>query len=156
MTLIIGSHVSVSQGEMLVGAVKDTISYGGNAFMFYTGAPQNTSRKPIHLFQKEEAHRLMNQHGIQKEHVLVHAPYIINMANTTNPSVMELAYDFLKEEVSRVHELGFIYLVIHPGSHVGEGVDAGIHQIVTILNRLFEHDTSNVQILLETMSGKGS
>lgn len=156
MALIIGSHVGVSGKEMLLGAVKDTIHYGANAFMFYTGAPQNTLRKPIDAFLYQEAHALMVKHQINREHVIVHAPYIINMANTTKPHVMELARDFLKEEVGRVHALGFKYLVIHPGSHVGAGIEQGQKQIIDIVNDMLESDTSDVVLLFETMSGKGS
>ena len=156
MKLIIGSHVGVSGQEMLLGAVKDTIHYGANAFMFYTGAPQNTLRKPIDAFLSQEAHALMRQHQIDPNHVIVHAPYIINMANTTNERVIELAREFLLEEFSRVAALGFKYLVIHPGSHVGVGIEQGQNQIITIVNEVLEIDKSNVVLLFETMSGKGS
>ena len=154
--LIIGSHVGVSGRDMLLGAVKDTLSYQANAFMFYTGAPQNTLRRPIDAFLVDEAHALMAAYQINKEHVIVHAPYIINLANTTNQKVMELAKEFLSQEVQRVSQLGFRYLVIHPGSHVGEGIHVGTNQILSIVNELFQKDKSDVVLLFETMSGKGS
>lgn len=154
--LIIGSHVGVSMPEMLLGGVKDTIEYGANAFMFYTGAPQNTLRQPISKFRKEEAYAMMAAHGIQKQHVIVHAPYIINLANTENERTRELAISFLSQELARVTELGFERLVLHPGSHVGQGVEKGIHAIANGLNEVLTTDPGSVKILLETMAGKGS
>jgi deoxyribonuclease-4 len=154
--LIIGSHVGVSMPEMLLGGVKATIEYGANAFMFYTGAPQNTLRQPISKFLKEEAHSLMEVHHIQREHVIVHAPYIINLANVENERTRDLAITFLSQELDRVRELGFERLVLHPGSHVGQGLDVGIQAIADGLNEVLEKDQGEVKILLETMAGKGS
>lgn len=156
MKLIIGSHVGVSGKEMLLGAVKQTIEFGANTFMFYTGAPQNTVRKPIEEFNYEEAHKLMLEYNISKDNVIVHAPYIINMANTTKPRVIELAHEFLQKELERVEELGFKYLVIHPGSHLGVGIEEGVKQIANVVNSVLEVANSKVILLFETMAGKGT
>lgn len=157
MSLLIGSHVGVSGEKMLLGAVEEALSYGANTFMFYTGAPQNTIRVPIARFRLEEANQLMLSAGIKKENVVVHAPYIINLANTVNESTFELAVNFLKQELSRVEALGFRYVVLHPGSHVGAGVDAALTQIIKGLNIVLKDNAySGTTILLETMSGKGS
>ena len=104
--MIIGSHVSMSGKEMLLGSVKEALSYGANTFMFYTGAPQNTARKPIDQLRIEEAKELMKENGIEIDNVVVHAPYIINLANTTKPETFELAVSFLKQEIERCKAIG--------------------------------------------------
>ena len=152
--LIIGSHVGYKKDSGLVGSVKEALSYNANTFMFYTGAPQNTKRLPIDLEKVKEAERLMKDNKIAKENVIVHAPYIINLA-TDDLVKREFSCNFLKEEIERVETLGFHYLVLHPGSHVGAGVDTGIQNIANSLNKIIDKDTK-VVILLETMAGKGT
>ena len=151
--MIIGSHLSMSGKEMLLGSVKEALSYGANTFMFYTGAPQNTARKPIDQLRIEEAKELMKENGIEIDNVVVHAPYIINLANTTKPETFELAVSFLKQE--RCKAIGATRLVLHPGAHVGAGSQIGLERIVEGLNEATK-DCGNVKIALETMAGKGS
>ncbi|MFQ7317493.1 deoxyribonuclease IV [Massilimicrobiota timonensis] len=151
----IGSHVSMSGKEMLLGSVKEAVSYGANTFMFYTGAPQNTARKPVSQLRVEEAKEYMKEHHISIDDVVVHAPYIINLANTVKPETYELAVRFLKEEIARCEEIGVSRLVLHPGSHVKAGDEAGLKQIVKGLNEVLRED-QKVHIALETMAGKGS
>lgn len=151
--MIIGSHVSFKSKDQLIGSVKEAISYGANTFMFYTGAPQNTNRAKIDDNLTKEAFQLMKNNNINSDNVIVHAPYIINLANDgTN---YDFAIKFLKEEIKRVEKLGMKYLVLHPGSHVGLGTDAGIKNIINALNIVLEEDTK-IYICLETMAGKGS
>lgn len=152
MDLIIGSHVSYKKDEGLYGSVKEALSYGSNTFMFYTGAPQNTARNPIDLDLTKKGLELMKENNIDKKNVIVHAPYIVNLANEKN---MDFGISFLKNELKRVEELGFDKVVLHPGSHIGLGVDAGLKNITFALNQSLNDDT-NVMILLETMAGKGS
>ena len=152
--LIIGSHVGYKKDSGLVGSVKEALSYNANTFMFYTGAPQNTKRLPIDLEKVKEADQLMKDNKIAKENVIVHAPYIINLA-TDDLVKREFSCSFLKEEIKRVETLGFSYLVLHPGSHVGAGTDKGIQNIADSLNKIIDKDTK-VVILLETMAGKGT
>ena len=149
--LIIGSHVGYKKDSGLVGSVKEALSYNANTFMFYTGAPQNTKRLPIDLEKVKEADQLMKDNKIAKENVIVHAPYIINLA-TDDLVKREFSCNFLKEEIKRVETLGFSYLVLHPGSHVGAGTDKGIQNIADSLNKIID----KVVILLETMAGKGT
>lgn len=158
MSIVIGSHVGVSADrKMLIGAVEEALSYGSNTFMFYTGAPQNTIRVPMDRFYIKEALQLMKDHGIKLENVVVHAPYIINLANTVKPDTFELAVTFLKKELERVAAIGCKQVVLHPGSHVGQGDDIGLDQVVKGLDMVFAEDIApGVTILLETMSGKGS
>ena len=149
----IGSHVKMAGKEMLLGSAREAVSYGANTFMVYTGAPQNTKRKPVSELNIDAAKDYMKQNGI--EDFVVHAPYIINLANTVNPDTYSLAVDFLALELERTAAMGSSVLVLHPGSHVGAGSEAGIRQIVRGLNAVLTPDTP-VCLALETMAGKGS
>ena len=151
--LIIGSHVSFNKNDQLVASVKEAISYNSTTFMFYTGAPQNTNRSPIDDFKTVEAMDLMKENNIDIKNVIIHAPYIINLANPKN---LDFGSIFLKEELERASKLGVSYLVLHPGSHVGLGVEEGIKNIIFGLNQVLEKYHGNTMILLETMAGKGT
>lgn len=153
--MIIGSHVLMTGKDMLLGSVKEALSYGANTFMFYTGAPQNTARKPISQLKIEEAKSLMKDSGIDINNVVVHAPYIINLGNTIKEETYQLAVRFLKEEIERCEAIGATRLVLHPGSHVKAGDELGLDKIVEGLNEVLT-DSQNVKIALETMAGKGS
>lgn len=152
--LYIGSHVGYNKNTGLLGSVEEALSYDANTFMFYTGAPQNTMRFPIDKNLKEKGLSLMKEHGMILDKVIVHAPYIINLANK-DPEKHQFAISFLKQEVKRCEELGINKMVLHPGSHVGSGIDAGIESIIDGLNEVMK-DNHSVCILLETMAGKGS
>lgn len=149
----LGSHVSMSGKKMLLGASEEAASYGANTFMIYTGAPQNTRRKPIEELNIEAGLKHMEENGISD--IVVHAPYIINIANTVKLDTFKLGVEFLIKEIERTEAIGAEQIVLHPGSHVGAGVDAGIKQIIKGLNEVIRKD-QNVQIALETMAGKGS
>jgi len=153
MDMLLGSHVSMSGKEMLLGASKEALSYGANTFMIYTGAPQNTRRKSIQELNIPAGLEHMKENGISN--IVVHAPYIINLGNTTKPETFQLGVDFLKSEIERTAFLEATQIVLHPGAHVGAGVDAGIAKIVEGLNEVLTVDHP-VQIALETMAGKGS
>lgn len=150
--LIIGSHVSFKSKEQLIGSIKEALSYGANTFMFYTGAPQSTNRVPIDINKVKVAHQLMIDNNIDIKNVIVHAPYIINLANINN---FDFNVRFLKEEIKRCELLGITKMVIHPGSHINQGVKIGINNIIDALNMSIDKNT-NVKVLLETMAGKGS
>ncbi|APH04360.1 deoxyribonuclease IV [Bacillus weihaiensis] len=149
----IGSHVSMSGKKMLLAASEEAVSYGSTTFMIYTGAPQNTRRKKIEDLNIEAGQAHMKEHGIND--IIVHAPYIINIGNSTNPATFQLGVDFLRSEIERTHALGARQIVLHPGAHVGAGADVGINKIIEGLNEVLEQN-QEVQIALETMAGKGS
>lgn len=153
--LIIGSHVGFNKKTQLLGSLQEALSYGANTFMFYTGAPQNTARSPIEDGLTLEALNLMKENEIDYSKVIVHAPYIINLCNEEK---FDFSVNFLTEELTRCNHLGVKYLVLHPGSHVGLGVEKGIENIARGLNNVFTNlkDNNNVTILLETMAGKGT
>ena len=154
--MIIGSHVSMSGKDMLLGSVKEALSYGANTFMFYTGAPQNTRRKAISELKVEEAKALMKENNIDLKNIVVHAPYIINLANTVKEETFELAVNFLKQELQRCQDIGTSILVLHPGSHVKAGEEVGLQQIIKGLNEVLKDTPYQGKIALETMAGTGS
>lgn len=151
--MLLGSHVGMNGKDMFAGSVKEALSYGANTFMVYTGAPQNTRRKKVSELNIEEAHKLMKENEITD--FIVHAPYIINLGNPVNNDTYKLAVDFLAVEIERTAAMGSSTLVLHPGSHVGEGFEAGLSRIIAGLNEVLTPDTP-INIALETMAGKGS
>ncbi len=152
--MIIGSHVSFGK-EQLLGSVKEAISYGANTFMFYTGAPQNTLRKPIDEVVSAEAKKLMIENGIDIDKVICHAPYIINLANDKEEAKYNFSINFLKAELDRCETMGIKYIVLHPGSSVGIEKTVALDNIIFALNKIITSDTKTI-ILLETMAGKGT
>ncbi len=154
--ILLGSHVSLKGDEMYLGSVKETISYGANAFMVYTGAPQNTRRRPMEEMRIAEALKLMEQNNISPKHVVVHAPYIMNLANP-NIEKRNFGIDFLTSEIERTDEMKATQIVFHPGSAVGSSREQAIKWIAEGLNEVISRTKgSKVKIALETMAGKGN
>ncbi|MFD1926547.1 deoxyribonuclease IV [Sporosarcina siberiensis] len=151
--LLLGSHVSMSGSKMLLGSSEDALSYGASTFMIYTGAPQNTRRKPIEELNIEAGRKHMLDNGI--DNIVVHAPYIINLANTFKPETFALGVEFLQKEIERTAALGSNQIVLHPGAHVTAGAEKGIAKIIEGLNEVLSQDYP-VRIALETMAGKGT
>lgn len=155
MKMIIGSHVSYTKNDGLLGSVKETLSYKANTFMFYTGAPQNTFRAEINDDITKEAHKLMEDNNIDINNVIIHAPYIVNLANRKDEDKWNFAVNFLINELKRSKQLGIKKVVLHPGSHVNLGVEVGLKNIIDGLKIIMEN-TEETIICLETMAGKGS
>ena len=151
--LRLGSHVSMKAPDMLLGSANEAASYGANTFMIYTGAPQNTRRKPIDELKIDEAQPIIEAHDLRQ--IVVHAPYIINLGNTKKPGYFEFATDFLYQEIQRADAVGATQLTLHPGAHIGAGADVAIAQIIKGLNAVIRPE-QHVQIALETMAGKGT
>ncbi len=149
--LKLGSHVGMSGKDMLLGSAREAVGYGANTFMIYTGAPQNTRRKKIEDLNIEAGLAYMKEHDISD--IIVHAPYIVNLGNSTKEDTF--ATDFLALELQRTEALHSSYLVLHPGAHVGAGEDTGTAQIIKGINEVLTRDTKAC-IALETMAGKGS
>lgn len=152
MNLIIGSHVSYRNSDQLLGSVKEALNYGANTFMFYTGAPQNTMRSNIDENISNCAFELMKENNIDINDVIVHAPYIVNLANSNN---FDFSVEFLKNEIERCNKLNIKYMVLHPGSAVNSSRDEALAMISDGLNLILDN-SYNVSILLETMAGKGN
>lgn len=153
--MLLGSHVSMSGKDMLLGSAKQANDHGASTFMIYTGAPQNTRRKPIEELNIDAAKEFMLANDFDIEKIVVHAPYIINLGNTTKPQNFGFATEFLRQEIERVQAIGATQITMHPGAHVGAGADAGIAQIIKGLNEVLTADQAP-QIALETMAGKGT
>ena len=150
----LGCHVGMAGKEMFLASAKEAASYGANVFMLYTGAPQNTRRKEISELNIDAGWEYAHAHGIDE--IVVHAPYIINLANTVKPETYELAVEFLEKEIIRTAAMRSHILVLHPGSHVNAGVLEGTAQIIKGLNTVLNQNDDDVYIALETMAGKGS
>ena len=155
MNLIIGSHVSYTKEEGLLGSVKEALSYNSNTFMFYTGAPQNTKRTKINEEKALEAQKLMKENNINIDDVIIHAPYIINLANDKDEQKWNFTVTFLKQEIERAKILGIKKIVLHPGSHVGLGIEKGLENISKGLDIVLKEKEGPI-ICLETMAGKGT
>ncbi len=152
--LLIGSHVSFKKDKEMLGSLMEALSYNSTTFMFYTGAPQNTLRFDLNYELTDKAHSLMQENGIDLNKIIVHAPYIVNLANNQNKTQYDFSINFIINECKRCEKLGVKYLVLHPGNHVGLGVEIGIKNIIHALNIILDKTTTT--ILLETMAGKGS
>ena len=151
MNLIIGSHVSFKSDKQLLGSVNEALSYGENTFMFYTGAPQNTIRSNINDNLTNKALEVMKENNINIDNVIVHAPYVVNLAKEDN----DFAISFLKQEIKRCSMLHIKYMVLHPGSSVSITKEEGINNIINALNIILDNEY-DVTICLETMAGKGN
>lgn len=149
----LGSHVKMRGKEMFLGSAKEAASYGANAMMIYTGAPQNTVRKDLSLMKIEEGKKYMEDHGI--EEVVVHAPYIVNLGNNKDQNKYEFAIEFLANELKRADALGAKQVTLHPGAHVGLGTKAAIENIAHGLDEALKA-SKGVSVALETMAGKGT
>ena len=153
--LIIGNHVSYKNSTQLLGSVEEATSYGANAFMFYTGAPQNTQRGEINDLVTYEALQKMKENNIMLENVVCHAPYIVNLANNIDPEKYEFAKKFLRQEIERCMQLGVRKIVLHPGSATKLDRTDALNNIIKGLNSIL-CPADNIMILLETMAGKGT
>lgn len=151
--MLLGSHVGMSGKEMFLGSVKEALSYNATTFMVYTGAPQNSKRRPLEELLIPEAKELMAEKGLEK--FIVHAPYIINLGNSVNPDIFNLGKEMLKSELNRAYAMGSEIMVLHPGSAVGAESKVGIAKIIEGLDEVIK-DTEHGIIALETMAGKGS
>lgn len=151
--MLLGAHVSMKAPKMFLGSVETALNYHATTFMIYTGAPQNTRRKPIEALKISDGQRLMKTHHLDS--LVIHAPYIVNLGNTIKPDSFQFGVRFLKEEVQRADALGASEIVLHPGAHVGAGSKVAIEQIAKGLNQILTED-QHVQIAIETMAGKGT
>ena len=146
----------MSAPDYLVGSLNEALSYKANAFMIYTGAPQNSKRVELSKLKIDEFKVKLKENNIAIENVIVHAPYIINLASV-NPYKHKIAIDVLKNEIIRTNAIGCKYLVLHPGNAVDCDIDTGINNIANSINEILDSLSDNsVVICLETMSGKGT
>ena len=153
--MILGSHCSLKAPDYYLGSIQEALSYDANTLMVYTGAPQNARRTALDKLKIDEAKKLLIKHEIDLNTIVVHAPYLINLANTIKPEVFASGMELLEIEIERTLALGANILVLHPGSHVSAGPEAGIKSIIEALSEILpKYPTLN--LALETMAGKGS
>ena len=153
--MILGCHVQMKAPDFVEGSVKEALSYKADALMLYTGAPQNTKRRPVEEMHVSQARALMEENGIPMDRMIIHAPYIINPANSIKPEVAELAVEFLEKELQRTAAIGAKYMVLHPGSYTTADLETGIATAIRRLNAVGDYPENTV-VCLETMAGKGS
>ena len=154
--LLIGSHVGMNGPDYYLGSVQEAISYDASTFMFYTGAPQNSYRKPLNELKIEEGRALLAKHGFDESKIIVHAPYIINPANPSRPDLLDLSKKLIVSELQRTAAFGAKILVLHPGNHLGAGSEAAIDVLAKTVDEILAIDGTDVKIAIETMAGKGS
>ena len=153
--LKIGSHVSMSSPEYILGSVKEALAYRANALMLYTGAPQNSFRVPISQLRIEEGIKLWKENGNDVNDIIIHCPYIINLANTLKPETYLSGKEVLRREIDRTMAIGARIMVLHPGSSLTGDVNESLLQCARGINEVLKED-DDVIIAMETMAGKGS
>lgn len=148
--LILGCHLSSSKGFLALG--RNALHIGANTFQFFTRNPRGSKAKPLDLPDAQALRTLMAAHGFGP--VLAHAPYTLN-ACSADARVREFAFETMADDLSRMEALPGNFYNLHPGSHVGQGAEAGISLIANTLNQILWPEQATT-ILLETMAGKGS
>ncbi|MDI9541177.1 MAG: deoxyribonuclease IV [Bacillota bacterium] len=151
----LGSHVSMKKPDYLSGSVNEALSYNANAMMIYTGAPQNSFRVPVENLKIQQARKRWLENGHSMDDLIVHAPYVINLANTAKLETFEMGKRVLRNELIRSSAIGAKYLVLHPGSSLKDTLENGIDKVVEGLNEVLK-EGFDVTVCLETMAGKGS
>ncbi|MCI9083038.1 MAG: deoxyribonuclease IV [Lachnospiraceae bacterium] len=146
--LRIGCHLSSSKGYLAMG--KEAVKIGANTFQFFTRNPRGGKAKELNLSDVEAYLEFAEEHGIGQ--ILAHAPYTLN-ACAKDAGLRQFAYNTMCDDLNRLKYIPEAMYNFHPGSHVGQGTEAGISFIADILNRIHEQRTT---ILLETMAGKGT
>ncbi|MCR4562456.1 MAG: deoxyribonuclease IV [Bacilli bacterium] len=153
--LYLGSHLPFKAPGYYLDTVLLATEYEETTFMFYTGAPQNTKRADISSLKIEEARKYLHEHDFDESKIVVHAPYIINLAAKGENEAEEFKENFLLGELNRVEALGLSLLVFHPGSSLGLPKEESIRILAENLDRIFDKDSTKVLLCLETMAGKG-
>ena len=148
--LKIGCHLSASKGYLHMG--KEILSIGGNTFQFFTRNPRGGSAKPVDEEDAAAFRQFARENGI--EVILAHAPYTLN-ACSADPAVRDFAARTMADDLRRMEYVPGNLYNFHPGSHVGQGTEAGIGMIAGMLNGILAPDM-HTTVLLETMAGKGS
>jgi deoxyribonuclease-4 len=151
----LGCHVGMAGPDFVLGSVREALGYGANALMLYTGAPQNTRRVPVEQLKIPEAVALWTGQGYRMEDIVVHMPYLINLANTVKPETRESGMQLLGSELDRSRAIGARYAVLHPGAAVGGDPEAALAAVAGALNAVLPAHPG-VMVCLETMAGKGS
>lgn len=148
--LNIGCHLSSSKGFENMG--KEALSIGANTFQFFSRNPRGSKAKPIDEEDVKKFLELAKENNFCK--ILAHAPYTLN-ACSADPKNREFALETMKDDLNRMEYTPGNLYNFHPGSHVKQGVEAGIQFISDMLNNILWPKQQTI-VLLETMAGKGT
>lgn len=145
-----GCHLSATGGNMKM--VKTALEIGANTFAFFTRNPRGSKAKPEDPVDAAEAVAALEAHGFGK--LVAHGAYTMNLS-TADPGARAFAAEILEDDLRRMAALPGNFYNFHPGSHVGQGLEAGVDYIARALRKAMGHGYP-VTVLLETMAGKGS
>jgi deoxyribonuclease IV len=148
--LVIGPHISTAGGYLK--AAENVIAMGANTFQFFSRNPRGSSFRPYDPKDVEGFQSLGRLHHFGP--IQAHMPYTANLAGK-NQTVYEFSKRILKEDIKRMDDLHIDYLVLHPGSHMGLGIDEGLKKAANALNDAMDGN-EKITVLLETMPGKGT
>lgn len=149
--MYIGAHISISKG--FSAAIDQAASIGANTMQFFTRNPRGAGAKKLNPKDVSDFKEKVKSYRFGP--IVAHAPYIMNMA-TAKDDLWELAIRVIGEDLTRLDELKVPYMAIHPGSHVGQGLEVGIQKIAKAINIIHEQHKTESQILLEVMAGAGT
>lgn len=150
MGLTIGCHLSIAKGYRAIA--EEAVSLGANTFQFFTRNPRGGKAKAIDPADVASFRAYAAEQGIER--ILAHAPYTLNPASATEKT-RDFARMALAEDLARMESTPGQLYNMHPGSHVGQGVDVGIELIAAALDEALRSEQTTT-LLLETMAGKGS
>ncbi len=148
--LTIGCHLSSAKGFYAMG--QDALEINANTFQFFTRNPRGSKAKVLDLKDVSQLRELMRENEIRS--ILAHSPYTLNPCSAEEKN-RTFAEETMQDDLERMEYLPGNYYNFHPGNHVGQGVEAGIAQIISLLNHIIRPEQSTM-LLLETMSGKGT
>ncbi len=145
-----GCHLSASGGNAAM--VKTALSIGANTFAFFTRNPRGSKAKKEDAADAAKAVQMLQAEGFGK--LVAHGAYTMNLC-TADPEARAFAAEVLEDDLRRMAALPGNFYNFHPGSHVGQGAEAGIDYIAAALKKALAPGYP-VTVLLETMAGKGS
>ena len=148
--LYIGNHTTSSKGYTRMA--RQMIANGGNTFAFFTRNPRGGRAKEIDPEDVRKFLELTEEYKFGK--IVAHAPYTLN-ACAAKENIREFARETMADDLKRMEYTPGNYYNFHPGSHVGQGAEAGVRMIAEMLNEVLTEDQTTT-VLLETMSGKGT
>lgn len=147
----IGIHTSIGQG--FEKAVLRLVRLGCNACQMFSRSPRGGRARALGEEEVRLFRDLCEEHDINP--VVVHIPYVLNLA-TSDPEMHEYAISMVKEDMERANRLGAAFLVLHMGSHRGDGAEKGLAQVTKVLNTALEGYAGRTRLLLENTPGAGS
>lgn len=148
--LNIGCHLTSAKGYEYMGL--QAVSIGADTLQFFTRNPRGGKAKSIDPEDVQRFLTIMEENHFGK--IVAHAPYTLNPCSR-NPRVREFAHMVMQDDLARMEWTPGNYYNFHPGSHVGQGTEAGIQMISQMLNEILTPQQQTT-VLLETMAGKGS